>query len=97
MKLGDNRNKKEVRSEEERLFSDLLDHSPFTSKQEFVSPARLSMEDILGIQDDASSTLFYLSGTESFVETLRKNLLMAGLSDTQVIFDYFTGYPELHE
>lgn len=80
-----------LRSDEERLFSDLLGRFPFTSKQEFISPNRLRVEDILAAAD-TDDALFYLSGTESFVENLRKDLLVAGLSDTQVIFDYFTGY-----
>lgn len=80
-----------VRSNEERLFSDMLDRFPFASKQEFVAPNRLSVQDILATAN-TEDALFYLSGTESFVESLRKDLLLAGLTDTQIIFDYFTGY-----
>ena len=81
-----------IRSDEERLFSDILKHFPFTSKKDFVSPSRLRVGDIVDTQDDASNALFYLSGTESFVESLTEDLLRIGLNDAKIIFDYFTGY-----
>lgn len=81
-----------LRSHEEKLFGDILNHFPFTSSKTFVSPSRLTDEIILHTSDNEPDALYYLSGTERFVEGLRRDLLAAGLSDMQIVFDYFTGY-----
>lgn len=81
-----------VRAREEKLFGDLLAQFPFTSYEEYVSPNRLHAEAILRTPQDEPAALYYLSGTERFVEELRADLLATGLSDTQIVFDYFTGY-----
>ena len=81
-----------LRTHEEKLFSDALDRFHFASSEAFVSPNRLTASDILSAADDEPDVLYYLSGTERFVEELRKDLLATGLNDTQIVFDYFTGY-----
>jgi len=81
-----------LRAHEEKLFGGLLDRFPFTSYETFVSPNRLSAETILRSADNEPDALYYLSGTERFVEGLRADLLTSGLNDTQIVFDYFTGY-----
>ncbi len=83
-----------LRAHEERLFPELLGRFPFTSYQEYVSPDRLSVGNILQAAKNEPDALYYLSGTERFVETLRADLLATGLTDTQIVFDYFTGYVE---
>jgi ferredoxin-NADP reductase len=40
-------------------------------------------------------SLFYLSGTESMVENLRTQLIEKGISNQNIVFDYFDGYVEL--
>lgn len=81
-----------LRGHDEKLFSDTLAQFPFASSSVFVSPRRLDADTIIATSADASDTLYYLSGTERFVEELRADLLARGLSDTQIAFDYFTGY-----
>lgn len=81
-----------VRTLEEKIFCDQIKRFPFASYEEYVSPDRLHAEAILQTPQDKSNTLYYLSGTEHFVEELRADLLTAGLSDTQIVFDYFNGY-----
>lgn len=81
-----------LRSHEERLFPDLLDAFPFMQREYYVAPRRLNAELILHAPAPRSDALYYLSGTERFVESLRADLLKQGLSDTQIVFDYFTGY-----
>jgi benzoate/toluate 1,2-dioxygenase reductase subunit len=81
-----------LRNHEERLFTELLGRFPFASYGEYVTPNRLDTGTILRTSADESDTLYYLSGTERFVEGLRADLLTLGLTDTQIAFDYFTGY-----
>jgi len=83
-----------LRGHEERLFSDVLTTFPFVRHEEFVAPKRLDAQTIIHTTNTPDETLYYLSGTERFVEGLRADLLALGLSDTQIVFDYFTGYSE---
>lgn len=83
-----------LRNTEERLFGEQLASFPFASYREFIASDRLEASAVLSTAIDVSNTLFYLSGTEGFVEGLRYDLLQSGLTDTQIAFDYFTGYPE---
>jgi len=54
---------------------------------------RLTASDILAAARPDS--LFYLSGTEKLVETLRQDLLNHGVLRSSIVFDYFDGYSEL--
>lgn len=83
-----------LRSADQKLFGEQLAAFPFVSYREFVAPERLSAATILASTASVQDTLFYISGTERFVEGLRHDLLAAGLSDTQIAFDYFTGYTD---
>lgn len=80
-----------LRNADERLFMHQLAHFPFVSYNEFIAPERLTAPTILSAAPEVENTLYYLSGTERFVEGLRHELLATGLSDTQIAFDYFTG------
>lgn len=52
----------------------------------------LSAELILGLGDPTADTLIYVSGPESLVETLVKDLRASGLEKHQIVADYFPGY-----
>lgn len=84
-----------LRSPTDKLFSEILSAFSFASYREFVAPDRLNAPTILSEAKEVPGTLFYLSGTERFVESLRHDLMQTGLNDTQIIFDYFTGYDML--
>ena len=81
-----------LRSPAEKLFSEVLTRFPFASYGEFIAPDRLSAPMIFSATKEVAGTLFYVSGTERFVDGLRGDLLQNGLNDAQIIFDYFTGY-----
>lgn len=61
--------------------------------QEFTAPKRLSADDIIAATP--TNGLIYLSGSERFVMTLRHDLHAREVTDTQLLFDYFSGYNEL--
>lgn len=84
-----------LRSPAEKLFLDVLSAFSFASYREFAAPDRLNAHTIFSVTKEVPGTLFYLSGAERFVEGLRHDLLQTGLNDTQIIFDYFTGYDTL--
>ena len=54
---------------------------------------RLTAPDILATAKPDS--LFYLSGTEKLVETLRQDLISHGILQSSIVFDYFDGYSEI--
>jgi ferredoxin-NADP reductase len=81
-----------LRAHEEKLFGEMLGSFPFASSEMFVSPKRLSADTIITTTKNEADALYYLSGTERFVEGLRSDLIALGLNDTQIVFDYFTGY-----
>lgn len=70
----------------------LLTHNSI-SYREFTSPDRLTVDDIVLSTPD--NGLMYLSGSERFVMTLRHDLHARGITDSQILFDYFSGYAEL--
>lgn len=82
-----------VRSGESKIFSDVLHSFPFASYKEYASPhSRLTATDIVAAAMPGREPLYYLSGTESFVMDLRRQLEQAGLDHSRIVFDYFTGY-----
>lgn len=90
-----------VTNEDEIGFVDILDdikqHATILVSQPSAAwggeRGRLSTEMILGLEQPTADTLIYISGPESLVETLTKDLLATGLKKHQVIGDYFPGYP----
>lgn len=80
-------------SPSDRMYGDILDTFPFMEFQEFVSPSRLQLSSILDsiVINDAQ---FYISGTEAFTMSFVDGLRQAGISDLQIVFDYFTGYSD---
>lgn len=83
-----------LRGAEEKLFGEQLARFPFVSYRDYIAPERVDASTILSVAEQAYEPLYYLSGTERFVEGLRHDLMHAGLSDSQIAFDYFTGYSE---
>lgn len=90
-----------VTNEDEIGFVDILDdikqHATILVSQPSAAwggeRGRLSTEMILGLEQPTADTLIYISGPESLVETLTKDLLATGLKKHQVIGDFFPGYP----
>lgn len=81
-----------IKNPRDKIFDTLLHSFPFANFKEYISPHRITVEDILSANRNDTSALYYLSGTEKFVESLRCQIRDAGLNDSQVIFDYFSGY-----
>lgn len=81
-----------MRSCDDKIFSDLLHSFPFALFKEYISPRRLTAADILTAARSETQALYYLSGTESFVMDLRRQLEDSGLDHSRIVFDYFTGY-----
>lgn len=80
------------RERSELIYADLLQQFPFASKQYFVSPQRLNIQDILRVTGD--DTQIYLSGAQHFVEDLSTQLRLAGIGNERIVFDFFDGYRE---
>ena len=59
----------------------------------FIAPNRVTTEAIT--KNQAPDTQYYLSGSERFVEGLRRDLQDLGILHEQIVFDYFDGYTEL--
>lgn len=82
-----------LRSESDKLPYNILDTFSFANATEFVSPNRLRMEEVL--QHITPETDVYISGSEAFADYFVHELRKAGIPDTRLFFDYFTGYAEL--
>ncbi len=54
---------------------------------------RLSAEMILGLAKPAANALIYMSGPEPMIEALEKDVLARGVAKTQLVTDFFPGYP----
>ncbi len=74
-------------------YSDLLERFPFASRQTVVSPARISVEDVLAATTPES--LFFISGSQRFVENFRAELATRGIGHERIVFDYYDGYISL--
>ncbi|TAH33992.1 hypothetical protein EYC59_04205 [Candidatus Saccharibacteria bacterium] len=81
------------RTAEDNPYSELLARFPFTSKQQVVSPTRILVADILEVTSPKS--LFFISGSQSFVENFRAELAAQGIGHERVVFDYYDGYTTL--
>lgn len=82
-----------VRSQAERYNLPVLNDLAPANRHVFVAPNRLSINDIMARA--TSETLIYLSGSEHFVTGLRGELHARGITDAQILFDYFSGYEDL--
>ncbi len=82
-----------IRSNEDRYKLPVVLANNSIKYQEFVAPDRLTVDDIMAATP--GSGLIYLSGSERFVMALRHDLHARGITDAQILFDYFSGYDEL--
>lgn len=82
-----------LRNRNERIFADITSKYPLEIDQRTIAPHRLQATDIIGSVPEDS--LFYLSGSQTFVEGLFKDLLELGAQREQVVFDYYEGYSTL--
>lgn len=81
------------RSEDNSLEKLIPGEVPHLSRVDVHPPARLTAADILPhIQP---SSLVYLSGSLTFVETLGAALEAANIPRERLIYDYYEGYPDL--
>jgi ferredoxin-NADP reductase len=82
-----------LRSNREQIFRDLTGVYPLELKNIIIAPNRLSAEQIR--DSTPPEAQIYLSGSQSFVESLRTDLTTLGASHEQIVFDYYDGYTEL--
>jgi len=82
-----------LRSRREQILSELLSGYPLELKQLVYAPNRLTAQEI--VDSTPPQSLYYLSGSQRFVEGLRADLTALGTPHEQIVFDYFDGYAEL--
>jgi len=82
-----------LRSQYDDAFKAQVDSFPFASKNRYIQPNRLDVNDILQVAN--SDSLIYLSGSEPYVQSLRDQLHALGFSHSQIVFDYYDGYADL--
>lgn len=80
-------------SAQESIFGGLLETFPFASKRVCVAPDRLSVAEMLA--QAAAESLWYISGSQTFVETMQRDLETSGINRQSIIFDYYDGYVDL--
>ena len=82
-----------LRSRHEQIFRELTSAYPLQLMQTVFAPNHLQAQEVK--DSTPPEALVYLSGSERFVEGLRRELLTLGSSHEQVVFDYFDGYTDL--
>lgn len=79
------------------IFDDIKQHATIIVSQPTAAwggeRGHLGAQLILGLEEPAADTIVYISGPESLVEKLTKDLLATGLNKHQIVGDYFPGYP----
>lgn len=58
-----------------------------------IAPKRIDIEKILN--EVPARSLFYVSGSQTFTDSIVSKLHSHMINDSRIIFDYFTGYSEL--
>lgn len=82
-----------ARSAEDSKLAALIPTVSFTKRVELTYPERLTISHIT--PQDSPDSLLYLSGSQTFVETLGESLEASGISRERIIYDYYSGYAEL--
>ena len=82
-----------VRSSEEVIFADSIDSFAFEYHEVCIAPARL--KPIQMVKKAPRGCIWYISGSQRFVETMRGSLLATGIDRQAIVFDYYDGYAEL--
>lgn len=81
------------KNERDMMFQSLLENFSFTYKKLIKRPERLTVSSIKAFISNDS--LIYLSGSQTFVEDLRKDFAAHDIRHDRIVFDYFDGYAEL--
>jgi ferredoxin-NADP reductase len=79
-----------LRDTQEQIFTDVLATLQPSLR---IAPERLSAAEMT--IDQSEETLYYLSGSQNFVEGLRRDLQGENVSHDRIVFDYYDGYAEL--
>lgn len=82
-----------VRSRHEMIFRELFDSYPLSGKDIALAPNHIRAEDVMS--SVPTDSLFYLSGSQQFVEDLREGLGDLRVPHSRIVFDYFDGYSEI--
>lgn len=78
------------RSSNDNPYGELVEHFPFASKRTAVSPERITADEVLTAA--APEALFFISGSQGFVENFRSELVAHSISHERIVFDYYDGY-----
>lgn len=82
-----------LRSRREMIFRELFESYPLAGNDIAIAPNEVRAEDVLS--SVPTNSLFYLSGSQRFVEDLREGLEHLGVLRSRIVFDYFDGYSEV--
>lgn len=83
----------QLRTIRERIFKDTINHYPLALSQTILTPNKIAAAEILS--STPPDSLFYISGSQSFVENLRNEMESSGVPRSQIVFDYYEGYLDL--
>lgn len=78
------------RTSADNPYGELVERFPFASKRTVVSPERITANEVLAAA--SPETLFFISGSQTFVENFRSELAAHGISHERIVFDYYDGY-----
>jgi ferredoxin-NADP reductase len=82
-----------VRGLEDNELVSLIPAISFEQRVDLIYPNRLTVDHIIPL--DKPYSLVYLSGSQSFVETLGDALEASGIPRERIIYDYYSGYDDL--
>ncbi len=82
-----------VRSSQDAKLASLIPILTFQHRVELAYPERLTVNQIRLY--DSPDSLLYLSGSQTFVETLGGALEATGVPRERIIYDYYSGYADL--
>jgi ferredoxin-NADP reductase len=90
-----------VRSEDDIIFQPIFERAKVHATIVVSNPSpawggergQLDAELTVGLEKPSDDTLIYVSGPEPMVESLEKGLLATGIKRSQMVMDYFPGYP----
>lgn len=81
-----------VKSNDDVVYSDLLDKFPFVNRQTLVAPRQITPQDIFAYGSDDARTRFCVSGPPGYIESVKEGLLALGVSNNNIRFDAYKNY-----
>jgi ferredoxin-NADP reductase len=92
-----------VHSEDDIIFQDVIAKANIHATIIVTEPSpawggergHVTAEMVLGLELPTDDTLIYISGPEQMVESLQADLKKAGITHSQLIGDFFPGYPSV--